>query len=94
MGSPGVSYHIKQLDAPQRIRCACHAPLIVYLAGTRSHRVLSCSADWILCPSKYKAVQHATVIRCSTLIKHAYKVVKLGNVSPSHEICLSGKVKV
>ena len=26
IGSPGVSYYKKRLGAPERIRCACHAP--------------------------------------------------------------------
>ena len=44
--SPGVSYYLKCLGAPKRIKYAPHAPLIFYLACARSRRVLPCSADW------------------------------------------------
>ena len=41
IGSPGVSYYIKRLGAPERIRCACHAPSL-FLPCT--HEILSSSA--------------------------------------------------
>ena len=57
IGSPGVSYYLKWLGAPGRIRCARCAPHIVYLARARSRRVLPCSADWFI-PNEYILSRH------------------------------------
>ena len=48
IGSPGVSYDLKQLGALERIRCARRATPNFYLARVRSHRVLPCSTDWTI----------------------------------------------
>ena len=63
-----VSYYLKQIGAPEIIRCARHAPLIIYLACTRSHRVLPCSADWPPLPSTEAGKESVRYQRCYLVI--------------------------
>ena len=64
IGPPGLSYHLKPLGAPERIRCARRAPPIFYLARARSRRVLPCSADWLMPDKNLKFFCIESLMNC------------------------------
>ena len=81
IGSTGVSYYLKRPGAPENIRYACHAPPILHLARPRSHRVLPCSADWLLSAAKltYACSCHALQIQTGwhTNREECFKLLKV-----------------